>query len=278
MALSNSQLADIRRHLSVPFAGVPDSRFTAGIRTLLRVGQLEFYVQVLQIEEEAILTGYPYAYLRIAGKPQVGQTLSVVINGGSPITYTVSPADLVTVDSTDTSTPLKSVAAGLALNINLAGIAQLAAAAAVTYRAAPPATTPNIGILTLLSQTAFTVTASVTAGTGIGIIVDPAANGANYPWPRLTPDVPAGQTQVTYYGYINICNFLESAIASSTDNMSLKSAGGLSPQAAAVFAQDEVAKRAKLYDYFRRQLGNSLSVGMDPAGRGGMGSGLGITV
>src|ERR1700730_7086545 len=145
MALSNSQLVDIRRHLSVPFAGVPDSRFTAGVRAILRVGQLEMYVQILQLEEEAVLTGQPYAYVRVSGTPAVGQVASVTINGGSPINYTVGPADLVQFNNTDTSSPLKNVAGGLALAVNLAGLPQLAAASAVTYRAAPPSTTPNIG-------------------------------------------------------------------------------------------------------------------------------------
>ncbi len=265
MALTVQQKVDIRRHLGVPASGIAASNYVVGLRTILRVGQLELYMNVLSAEEESVVTGYPLGLLRIFGDVVAGNTVTATING-TPVTYTATSNDA------SSTQPLFNVAAGLAAACNNSNLVVFGAAASIIGAGEPPYTLPNFAQITFSSPTTFTLT-----GSSSGLSTAILANGATYPSPAL-PLTNPDNSVTTYYGYIPICNFLEGQIGTATANLSLRSAGGLSTQAAAAFRQDEVGARRELYDFWRMQLGNFLSVGPNPAGRGGMGSHLGITV
>ena len=265
MALTAQAKVDIRRHLGVPASGIANSNYVVGLRTILRVGQLELYMNVLSAEEEGVVTGNPYGLLRIFGDVQSGNTVTATING-TPVTYTATSQDAAS------QQPLFNVAAGLANLCNTSSLAVFGAAGSIIGAGEPPSTLPNFAQVTFSNQSTFTLTGSAT-----GLSVAVLANGSVYPSPAL-PITNPDNSVTTYYGYLPICNFLEGQIGTATMNLSLRSAGGLSTQAAAAFRQDEVGARRELYDFWCSQLGNFLSVGRDPAGRKGMGSHLGITV
>src|ERR1700722_18347797 len=92
--LSNLQKARIRYHLGLPFAGTPLSSETLGLRTVTRAGELELYMNLMQPEEESMLTGSPYAAIQLYYPLTAGQTITFAI-GLTSVTYTIQPTDLV---------------------------------------------------------------------------------------------------------------------------------------------------------------------------------------
>jgi hypothetical protein len=258
--LLNQHKIDIRRHLRVPFAAVPTSGYTLGIRTIHRSGQLELYMNLLQAEEEAVLTGFPYAIIRLAGTPTAGDTVTATINS-TPVTYTVTSADQAA------TVPLQNVSINFAIAINNAGLGPFANGTNVTLPPLSGSVTPVQSQVTITQSTTFTITAGSTGG-HTNVLLQSASTV--FPYPQIPIQNFDGTSQ-TYYGYIQICNFLESAIAGASQNLSLLQAGGLGAQAAAAFRPYEIAQRIDLYNYYCTQMGNALSVGRDPAGRGGFG-------
>jgi hypothetical protein len=258
MALSAQQKVSIRDHLCVPFAGVPQSTYTAGLRTILTVGQLEMYLNVLQVEEECRLTGYPFGVLRIFGNVSAGQTVTATING-TPVTYDVQASDALS------PTPLLAVAGGLANAINISTVGVQSATGSITSGDVAPAALPVFGQVTLTNPTLFTLTAGATGG--LNCIVDPSGNGQTYPQPNtaLLSGVPA------LYGYIAICDYMLARIAQADAFLSFDTADVVK------FRKYEIEKRTQLYDFWRKKMGVALSVGPNPAGTEGMGSGFGIT-
>lgn len=258
MALSAQNKVDIRRHLSVPAAGIPQSGYTSGLRTILTVGQLEAYMNLLQAEEECVLTGYPYGQVNIFGTPAVGNTVTATVNS-TPCVYTVTQADL-----NAGGLALQSIAGGLATKINIANLGIVAASGSITSGDVAPAALPVYGQVTIVNQTTFTLTASATGALGVSV----PANGATYPHPNTTNINGAP----TLYGYIPILNYLEERLLQVDTFASFNATGEVK------FSPIELYRRTDLYDSWRRKLGNFLSVGSDPAGRAGMGSSFGIKV
>ena len=258
ISLSQQNKIDIRRALNVPAAGIPQSGYTSGLRTILTVGQLEAYMNLLQAEEECVLTGYPYAQINIFGSgPVVGQTVTVVINNIAPVVYTVTANDVANAQ------PLNSIAGGVANAINNPNLGLVAASGSITSADVAPAALPIYGQVTVVNQTPFTLTAS---SVGLGIAVP--ANGSVYPHPNLV-SVQGGPA---IYGYISICNYLEERLAQPDVFASFDTADVVK------FNPYELYRRQDIYDVWCSKMGNFLSVGRNPAGRNGMGSGLGIRV
>lgn len=257
MALSQQQKIDCRRHLSVPAAGIPQSGYTAGLRSILTVGQLEAYMDLLQAEEECVLTGYPYGQVNIFGAPQVGNTVTATINS-TPVIYTVQASDVSNGQS------LNAIAGGLATKINIANLGIYAASGSITSGDVVPAALPIYGQVTIVNQTTFTLSASATGQLGTSV----PANGSVYPHPN-TVNI---QGAPTLYGYIPILNYLEERILQQDTFASFSATGEVK------FNPYELYRRIETYDVWRKKLGNFLSVGPDPAGKNGMGSGFGIKV
>lgn len=255
VALNMQVKTDIRRHLGVPAAGYPTAGVTGGIRTVQSVGQLENYMNSLQLQEECILTGYPYAIVQVSGVPQVGNTVTITVNNTS-VTYTVTLADFGPTNSPlyyGPIPPLQSVGFKVAAAINAANLGPLAAGGS-NYAATPPVTLPDVTQVSLTAQTTFTVTASAV---GLGTVV--VANGSTFPNPQIAVTNPDG-TQTTVYGYVPICNFLESQVLQP--NLSLR----YEVADVVKFRRDEVAARLQAYRWGCQQLGNFLSVGFDLVG------------
>ncbi len=256
MALTAQQKVDIRRHLNVPFAGIPFSQYTSGLRTILTVGQLESYMNLLQVEEECTLTGYPCGVVRIYGTAVIGNVINVTINNHL-VTYTVQAGDVLA------RQPLVNIANSVASAINVSGIGVQAATGSISTGDLPPAALPSTGQVSIICGVPFTLAAS---GVGMTAVVDPMSNGQNYPYPN-TASI-AGAPAV--YGYINICNYLETRTIQADAFLSFEKADVVT------FRKYEIEKRVQLYDVWRKKMGVALSVGANPAGTEGMGSGFGI--
>ncbi len=254
--LSNLQKTDIRRHLGIPAAGYPTAGVVGGIRSVQSVGQLEnMMAGNLQLQEECVLTGYPYAIVQIAGNVQIGNTVTITVNN-NPVTYTVTLADFGPSNSPlyyGPIPPLQSVGFKTAAAINAANLGPLAAGGA-NYGSSPPVTLPDHTEIALTAPTTFTVTASAV---GLGTVV--VANGSTYPNPQIAVTNPDG-TQNTIYGWIQICNALEAQVVQP--NLSLR----YEVADVVKFRRDEVAARLQAYRWACQSMGNFLSVGFDLVG------------
>jgi hypothetical protein len=266
--LSLTTKLDIRRHLKVPFAGYPTSGYYGGIRTVLTVGQLETYMTVLQAEEEASITGFPYGQIIINGQPQVGDTLSAFVNGGSAITYAVQESDInQPLFNLQPIAPLDSVSFNFANLINQQNTG-IVAAGGFNSRASSPVTLPQQSQVTFTaSGPTFTLSTSAT-----GLSVQVAANGQTVPSPSLQTLVAGATAQVS--GYVPICNALEGQIGDSSSYL----ATWMQSADVVKFRPDSVAARVQVYRFWCKQLGVALSVGANPAGSNGMGSDFGTKV
>lgn len=260
---------DIRRHLRVPFAGYPTSGYYGGIRTVLTVGQLESYMNNLQAEEEATLTGNPYGAIRLFGIPSVGDVLTAVVNGKSA-SYTVQVSDTQNpVIQLQPITPLDAVSFNFATAINAAALG-VQAAGGLNFKASPPVTLPSASQVTMsASGQTFTLTSNTTSTT---MTVQVVANGSFYPSPKLPTLVEGVQT--TVYGYVPICNALESQVGDNSSYLST----WMTKADVVSFRPDQLAARVQTYRWWCKQMGVALSVGPAPAGEAGMGSGFGTKV
>lgn len=258
MALTAQQKVDIRRHLNVPFAGIPFSGYTSGLRTILTVGQLESYMNLLQVEEEATLTGNPFGAVRIYGYPAVGITVSVTINGRIAA-YTVTQADM------NAKQPLASIANNLATAINQSGLGMQAATGSISTGDVAPAALPAQGQVSIVNTDTFYLTAQ-SSSTALSVVVDPGADGQSFPFPSFA--VNAGVPAI--YGYLPICNYLEGRIGQEDAFLSFETADVVK------FRNNSIEKRVQLYELWRKRMGVALSVGANPAGTEGMGSSFGL--
>jgi len=252
MALSLQTKVDIRRHLDVPAAGYPISAIVGGIRTVQASGQLETYMNALQAEEECVITGFPYAQVRIFGLPQIGSSVTVTVNG-TPITYTAQASDFGPNNSPlyySPIPPLQSIAFNLANRINASNVGPLAAGG-MNYGAVPPVTLPDGSQVTITNPTTFTVSAS---GSGITAVV--VANGSTYPSPQMQAVLPDG-TQTVLYGFVPICNYLEGQVYAPSLSLQFQVTDVVT------FRPDEVAARLQSYKLACMRLGKFLSVGME---------------
>jgi hypothetical protein len=251
--------AYIRDLLTVPMAGVPTGGHTAGYRYLGRVGQLEFYMNNLGIEEESIITGRPIALVGGLGNPSPGQIITAIING-IPVNYTTQDADLLAVD------PRGTVLGGLVNAINAAGLGVFAGRVNFqpSYAGQPVVTSPVIGQLLITSQNTFSLSMSTSDTLGLSFnIINPANT---YPEPSLDLKQSDG-TIKSIYGYIPVCLQLRKDIVSARTTLALSSAGAKGDQGGAVFRPDQIFQRVQLFRWYVNALGNALYAGPDPSGR-----------
>lgn len=268
--LTFGQKVDIRRHLRTPFAGFPTSGYYGGIRTVLTVGQLEYYMNNLQAEEEASLTGFPLGALALFGAPTLGDVITATVNS-VPCAYTVTAGDVANpVLNLQPISPLDSVAFNLATAINAKPSAGVQAAGGLNFKASPPVTLPSQSQVTMTAAgLTFTLAVAVTSSTMTAQVVE---NGSVYPHPNVQTVINGAQA--TVYGYIPICNALESQVGDSTGYL----ATWMNQADVAHFRADSIAARVQVYRWWCKQMGVALSVGPTPAGEAGMGSKFGAKV
>lgn len=243
MPLTFQEKVDIRRHLGVPVAGVQQSG------NILRVGRLEYLMENLQMEEESVIAGRPYAMFQIFGNPTTGHVITIVVTpvggtAGTPILYTVSPADAAAYY------PRLSVALNAANAIVAAGQGVVAAAGQL-YPNQAPSTAPPFSQVTLTSPSmaAFTIEASSNDQNMPVTVWQPGT----YPSPSLK--YMDDNDVIKYvYGIVPICNMLENMVYGAQDNLDLTGAGSTSTQGGAQFRRDELGQREALYRRSCRQL------------------------
>jgi hypothetical protein len=253
--LSEVSKSRIRMHLGVPAAGLPQTGSQLGWRYNNQVGALEYRMINLQPIEEAQLTGYPAALIQIAGQPQQGDTVTVTIGSGSPIIYTVTSADVAA------AIPLQSISQNLAKAITLANQGYLG-----DY-GIPPQTKPTQtfgsyqGIVLIQpvppANAAFSI---AVVGTG-NTLPYVAQQGVQTP-----PSVAFAETGITVYGYVAICDYLESRIANSADLVKYATATGAGG-AGINLRMNELAERRNIYDEWCDKLADFFGIQRFPMGR-----------
>jgi hypothetical protein len=254
--------ASIRDLLGVPMAGVPSGGHTAGYRFLGRVGQLEFYMNNLGVEEESVITGRPIGVIIASGDPSLGQTF-VINTNGVPIPYTVTSTDM------SNQYPRQSVLLNTINAINLANIGFWAGSSnsGDAQAGAQPLTAPPFGQIVITNKCTFDLT---TSSTGANMRFFVSMNGDTYPRPAMAVKDPVTRQTTMVYGYINVCLQLRDDILNARNNLSLSSAGAKGDQGGAQFRPDELAQRVMLFRSYTRMLGDALYAGPDPSGRLGL--------
>lgn len=261
MLLENEKIA-IRRHLNIAFAGLPGLNQTTGLRAVTRAGQLELYMNGIGPGEETVIVGAPYGSMLVYATRSVGDVLGVIINGGAPVTYTVTASDVAS------PWPQQAIAVNFSTVVNNASTGVIAAAAA------PPTAYPvnsNFGgypqaaeiFMRRADRQVFTA-----AITGPGFQL--AANGSALPFPQLASD-PGTGVIVTVAGMLPICNYLQTAYFGAEARLSFDQAGA-SSTGQVIFRKAELRQRRYMYLQTVREmsvlLGFSLGTNMDMGLRG----------
>jgi len=258
VVLQEFQKMRVRTHMRVPVLGVQDSGFALGYRFPNVMGLLERRMNTLQPNEFAAITGTPTGAVSLLGSVALGNTLTVTING-NPQTYTVTSGDMSAPD------PVFSMANNAANQITAANLGAIATAQpTVTWPATQIGQTPQLWQLAFVSQSQATFTISVSS---TGLIVPYVALAGVLPKPNQTF---GDGTQA--YGYIGICDYLESATALTSDLIKFSKADVVE------FRGNELQLRADLYDYWCEHLAEFLGIPLapyPPAGNfGGANTGL----
>jgi hypothetical protein len=267
LPLTEAQKVNIRRHLGFPVAGLPLispaggtlGSGNAGYRFLQAYGQLEFRLNNLAGPEEASLTGEPTGIFALIG-PAVtpGVTFQVIFSGGG----LVSP---VTISYTSVSGDTQSaVVANLASRVNNNATLQAAGFIALNPFGQGPMSQNQGQPQTILGNqqtgnpaipiaqveilliapgvTSFTMTCSSSGTPSLVTLMQ----GQQVP-PTSTVSLVTNPSTVLW-GYLPICDWLEGAVAGSTQNLDTSRADVWYPR------MDEVEERNKLYDYWRRRM------------------------
>lgn len=224
MALTLAQKSNVRRHLKFPLvgniavspAGGQFAQGNIGYRFFQAYGTLEYRMNNLQPVEEARLLGGAYAAVALAGpQPNPGDVISVTLSGGpiaSPQTITAVAG--VPIPNTDMRLPLAlTLAGGCALNpvLQAAGVVALA-----PYGTGPYAESAvPIPEVSFSAATAFAIACS---GTGI-LRPQITATGA-----LVTPTTTLDGGNTFLWGYLPICDGLESAYLTTSDNLDTRKA------------------------------------------------------
>ena len=80
--------------------------------------------------------------------------------------------------------------------------------------------------------------------------------------PGVFPKLTDQNTGTLYEGYVNICNFLESQIAESTDNLDTEKAGDWTA------SKKEINNRQKLYHFWTKKMSQFMYVPLSPTAFG----------
>jgi hypothetical protein len=273
--LTEATKANVRRHLQFPAIGL--LRVSAGGQTLGSAaagyrffevfGQLEWRLNNLAGNEEAMLTGASYGSVILVGpQPAQGDTVSITVSGGlipSPVTVTATaPAPSVDASGQPTDTRINLVnglAAGIAANAVLQSLG--------VYSAAPYGTGPYsqnaaaVPEISIVSPFDFAISA-----TGSGVLKPQVtANGV-----KLPPSASLDGGTTTLYGYLGILDGLESAFAGSSDNLDTKRA------AVWEHHSQELAMRQSLYQSWVSRLSDFLNIPVNPRRTGTPATHLGV--
>lgn len=253
--LTLSQKVAIRRHLGVPFSGTAQAGRLFGWRFTWYREDLEYRMNNMQPNEEALITGQTLGSFRIDGRPQVGDLLNYTVTDPTPrsitVPYTVQPNDFTlpyeSVNPSQSS-PLYGIALNSAVTINDA-ISQYGYAAVGVMPAdlMSPAYLPpyfaEVIITSAGNNVPFVLTASKTGNTNL-LIEDPGT-----PTPvRAAPIDPITLAPTPVYGFVALCDAY--AMQVSRADLSL----WLSRADVVTFRPDEVAARDGLYAYYCMKL------------------------
>lgn len=245
----------IRDLLKVPMAGVPRGGHTAGYRYFSLVGNLEFYMNNLAVEEESVIAGRPMALVNFNNQPVVNQVLVVRVNGFDCV-YTVLQSDV------DNQFPQQSVLLNMVNQINLANLGPWAGTgqSPSTLAGASPLTAPEYGQIAISWTKPFDVEVSQ-SGTAGGIVISVAQNGDHMPEPSMVAGVPGCQglqDSGLIHGYINICLALRNDMLNSRRSLILSSAGAKGDQGGVTFNPRQLQAQSALFNDWVAKLGSAL--------------------
>jgi hypothetical protein len=261
--LQEYQKTQCRIHMGEPVAGISGIGAITGWRFYEQVGLLEYRMNNLQPSEEARLLGLPISTVGVAGNPHVGDVLTFgyTQNGvTNTITYTVV--------SGDTTVTIVENVANL---VNAASFGIVAAGApGVKEPFVPFVVNPNAQVISYsYAQVPFTVTANSTGQTVVFV-----AQQGNFTFPQVTfnDQNTVGASPVTVYGYLNICDYLQSRMGAVSDNLSVAQVGQVT------LRSDELVARYYAYTYWRNQLSDFFGVPLFPTGSGNKRGGGGLVI
>jgi hypothetical protein len=266
MVLLEPDKSRVRTHLQVPVLGVQDSGVALGYRFANVMGLLERRMNTLQPHEYARITGTPTGAMQILsnGLPNIGDTLSVTVNALPAVVYAVTASDLSAHD------PVLSAATNFAAKViqtigtTVLAFSQPAVVFPVTTFGSGPAAW-QVAFSGAVPGATFTI---ATSGTG-NLTAFPILQGV-----LPSPSVTFQEDGTIATGYLQICDYLEGKMATSSDLMKFSVAGGTSLRA------DETQVREMLYMRWCKRLATYFGVPVRPmqaVGRFG-GANTGLTV
>lgn len=234
-------------------AGVPRGGHTSGYRYFSLVGNLEFYMNNLAVEEESVIAGRPMALVSFFNPPIVAQQLTILING-TPVEYTVQSSDVAT------QFPQQTVLLNTVNSINSAQLGPWAGTADSPNIGVSPLSAPEFGQIALSWDRIFNI--EVQQNTTVGVTLAVQQNGDHMPEPSM--DVKRDGRMQRVHGYINVLLALRNDLLSARQNLSLLSAGAKGDQGGVTFRPTELKERAALYGYFLDLMGSALYSGPQP--------------
>ncbi len=255
MSLTIAQRSTIRRHLYFPVVGLMTLNpaggsfynTSVGFRWMQSYAFLEWRMDTLNPDEEARITGYAYGAVLAQGFTKPGDVISVTLSGGpltSPvvITYTAGAQD----------NTLTMVAALAALSNQNSTLQAAGFYAVAPYGTGPynyqPAQFPLTEVA-WLNPSPFSITVTSSGSTGAAITA-----GGEQLHPRAVITDPLTNQRTAYWGYVNILNALETAVATASDDLDTFKADVWTAR------PDEVAQREGLYLRWRERLSRFIDI------------------
>lgn len=262
MELLEPDKSRVRVHMGVPVLGVQDSGFALGYRFANVMGLLEFRMNRLQPHEYARITGTPTAAVAFTGSVVAGNTITATVGALAAFTYTVTSSDALNADPVLTALTNFSNAFNQANGTQYIAFPQPSVVAPQSLIGASPRQWQLAFVTT--GTTAFTVSVTAT-----GSLAPYVALQGVVPKPSMT-----FKDGTTATGYLNVCDYLESAIATASDQMKYTRADVVE------YRQNQPQARQALYLMWCNKLADYLGIPRKPmqgVGRYG-GSGTGLVV
>lgn len=261
--LTRQEKVYIRDLLKVPMAGVPRGGHTSGYRYFSLVGNLEFYMNNLAVEEEAVIAGRPLSLVSFFNQPTVlGQSLTIIVNG-NPLVYAVQQSDM------DSQFPQQTVLLNMVNLINSAQLGPWAGSgdSPATLAGASPLTAPQFGQIAISWFKPFTVEVAQDPGPGLALQVE--QGGDTMPEPSM---IVSGKTcpdgsPLRVHGYLRVCLELRNDILNGRRNLTLTSAGAKGDQGGVTFNPRQLREQSALFNYFIDKLGSALYASANPMGQ-----------
>lgn len=264
MPLLEYQKSDIRRHLGFPVvglysqspAGASLANLNSGYRFFESYGQLEYRMNQLKPDEESRITGNVYAAIGFANAntPIIpGTAITVTLNCAA---FATNPVTLsYTVQSSDTLLTIVSAFANLAA---LNTVFTNAGGQAVNEYGTGPWSNTIVPV---------PITSFIVPATALSVAVTGGGNTVPQVFTQgvLLPPILSIDTTIPsqlIYGYLPILNTLETAFASSTNNLSVSVARE------ATLRSSELREREWLLDAWRAKLAEFLGVQFDGRNHG----------